>query len=118
MSKVTTREILSTVIDANVSDVVTAWAENEIAKLDKRKAYTQSHKGTSKKAVANTALINTIIEAMETGKAYTVSDIIKEIDCAKDLSTQKVSALLNSAASDAGMVTRTVEKRKAYFTKA
>jgi DNA-binding transcriptional regulator GbsR (MarR family) len=53
---------------------------------------------------------------MESGKLYTITDLIKSIpDCA-DLTNQRVSAIVRQL-KDEGSVERVEEKRKAYFKK-
>lgn len=55
-----------------------------------------------------------IVDGMELGKKYTITDLTKEISAIADLSNQRVSALVRQLIED-GLVIRTEEKRKAYF---
>ena len=57
-----------------------------------------------------------ILEFMEIGKKYTITDLMKEVVELADLSNQRVSALVRQL-KDEGLVERTEEKRKAYFSK-
>ena len=57
-----------------------------------------------------------ILDFMEVGKKYTISELMKEVVEIADLSNQRVSALIRQL-KDAGLVERTEEKRKAYFSK-
>ena len=53
---------------------------------------------------------------MEVGKKYTITDLMKEVVELADLSNQRVSALVRQLKEE-GLVERTEEKRKAYFSK-
>ena len=57
-----------------------------------------------------------ILDFMEVGKKYTISELMKEVVELADLSNQRVSALVRQLKDD-GLVERTEEKRKAYFSK-
>ena len=52
---------------------------------------------------------------MEENRFYTITEIMKEIDECKDLSNQRVSALVRQLKQD-GLVIRKEEKGKAYFS--
>ena len=52
---------------------------------------------------------------MTPNRLYTVTEIQKEIAECAELSNQRVSALLRQMKED-GIVTRTEDKRKAYFS--
>ena len=65
---------------------------------------------------ANEEYKKAILSFMEVGKKYTISELMKEVVEIADLSNQRVSALVRQL-KDAGLVERTEEKRKAYFSK-
>ena len=65
--------------------------------------------------VANEGLKSAIAEGMEVNRLYTVTEIIKSVPACSELTTSKVSALLRQMV-DAGIVKRTEDKRKAYFS--
>ena len=65
---------------------------------------------------ANMAYKGAILAFMEDGKKYTISELMKEVVELADLSNQRVSALVRQLKDD-GLVERTEEKRKAYFSK-
>ena len=56
-----------------------------------------------------------IANGMESGKAYTITDLIKSIPEISDLTNQRVSALVRQLKDD-GLVIRKEEKGKAYFS--
>ena len=65
---------------------------------------------------ANEEYKKVILSFMEVGKKYTISELMKEVVELADLSNQRVSALVRQL-KDSGLVERTEEKRKAYFSK-
>ena len=65
---------------------------------------------------ANEGYKEAILSFMEVGKKYTISELMKSVVEIADLSNQRVSALVRQL-KDSGLVERTEEKRKAYFSK-
>lgn len=65
--------------------------------------------------VANASLKEAILNGMEVGKAYTVTDLMKSIGALSELSNQRVSALVRQLV-EANLVHREEIKRKAYFS--
>ena len=65
---------------------------------------------------ANEGYKTAILEFMEVGKKYTITDLMKEVVELADLSNQRVSALVRQLKEEE-LVERTEEKRKAYFSK-
>ncbi|MBQ0017113.1 MAG: hypothetical protein KBT30_00595 [Clostridiales bacterium] len=111
-NKITKKEMFlklkGMVTDTDLIDFI----DHEIELLEKKNG---AKKKPSKNQVENANIKDTILNAMETDKAYSVSDIMVLIDT--DLSNQRISALLTQLVND-NMVNRSVIKRKAYFTKA
>ena len=64
---------------------------------------------------ANEAIKSAIVEAMEPNHLFTVTEIQKSVAECAELSNQRVSALLRQLKDD-GVVVRTEDKRKAYFS--
>ena len=64
--------------------------------------------------VANDGIKTDILDGMEEGTLYTITDLIKTIPALADLTNQRVSALVRQLIAD-GKVERIEEKRKAYF---
>lgn len=92
------------------------FINGRIAQLDKKSASASGKETATQKA--NTELKVKILGAMESGKAYTITDLIKSFDFLADLSNQKVSAVVRQMVENDNSVVRTEDKRKAYFTKA
>jgi len=84
------------------------------AQLEKKSKSTGERKPT-KTQIANEGFKACIVEHMEPGRLYTVTELSKEIPFGEELSTQRVSALVRQL-KEAGAVVRTEEKRKAYFS--
>ena len=101
-------------IIAKVEGVLTA---EEIAFLVERKELHAKKNGSRKPTAAQTAnegIKENILAFMESGKAYTVTEIQKGVGLE---SNQKASALIRQL-KEGGLVTRSEVKGKAYFTKA
>ena len=52
--------------------------------------------------------------AVNPDRLYTITEMLKEFDCCKPYTNQKISALLKQLIAD-GKVEKIVEKRKSYF---
>ena len=87
---------------------------NHELELLERKNAKATDKAPSEKQKQNSALKAQILDFMESGKMYTVTEIQKALNIE---SNQRASALIRQL-KDECLVIRTVEKGKAYFTKA
>ena len=90
-----------------------AFVEHELELLAKKNS---AEKKPTAVQVANEGIKTDILEAMESGKKYTITDLMKSVEACADLSNQRVSALVRQLVTE-GSVERTEEKRKAYFSK-
>ena len=86
--------------------------ENELTLLAKKNS---AEKKPTAQQVANDGIKTAIAEGMSPNRLYTVTEIQKEIGACAEMSNQRVSALLRQMKDD-GIVTRTEDKRKAYFS--
>lgn len=86
-----------------------AFLNHEIELLAKKNS---AKKAPTKNQVQNADYKATIVNAMETGKLYSVSDVMALADIA---SNQRATAILTQLVND-GEIVRTVEKRKPYFS--
>ena len=115
-TKKTQRELFNEIIKGyGLSAEHKEFLEGRIAQLDK-KASSSSGKQTATQK-ANAELKDKILAEMESGKAYTISDMLKSLECCAELSNQKVSAVMKQLV-EGNLVVRTEDKRKAFFTKA
>lgn len=87
--------------------------DNELALLAKKNS---AEKKPTAQQTANEGIKLAILNGMENGTAYTITDIIKSVPECADLTNQRVSALMRQLV-EAGAVVRTEDKRKAYFSK-
>lgn len=94
-------------------DAVIAFIDHEVELLEKKNA--ADRKPTAQQ-VANKSTQDAIFEGMESGKLYTITDLIKVIPECADLTNQRVSALVRQMIGE-GKVERIEDKRKAYFKK-
>ena len=89
-----------------------AFVEHELELLAKKNA---SDRKPTAQQTANEAIKSAILEGMTSGRFYTVTEIQKEIPECAELSNQKVSALIRQL-KDAGLVVKTEDKRKSYYS--
>lgn len=90
-----------------------AFIDHELELLAKKNS---AEKKPTAVQVANEGIKAEILEGMEIGKKYTITDLMKSVPACAELSNQRVSALVRQLVTD-GSVERTEEKRKAYFSK-
>lgn len=88
------------------------FIEHELELLAKKNS---TDKKPTKAQEENIEIKNAIVEGMEDGRFYTITEMMKEIDACKELSNQRVSALVRQLKQD-GVVVRKEEKGKAYFS--
>ena len=90
------------------------FIDHEIELLDKKNS---ADKKPTAQQVVNKSTQAAILAAMEDGKLYTITDLIKTVPECADMTNQRVSALVRQMKDD-GAVIRIEDKRKAYFKKA
>ena len=93
---------------------VKAKFESMLVALDKKSAKSGERKPT-KTQIANEGFKEAIVNGMERDRLYTITELVKEIPFGEELSNQRVSALVRQL-KEVGLVKRTEEKRKAYFS--
>lgn len=96
----------------NLTDEENAFIDHELELLAKKNS---AEKKPTAQQTANKAICDAIVNGMEDGKLYTITDLIKTIPECADLTNQRVSALVRSMIDV--KVERVEEKRKAYFRK-
>ena len=87
------------------------FVQNELDLLAKKNA---SKKPTATQ-VANEKIKTAILNGLDKGAKYTITDIMKLVPECAELSNQKVSAIVKQMV-EGGTLTRIEDKRKAYFT--
>lgn len=115
MTKMTQKVALNYVVEnCELPEDVKAKIESMIVALEKKSAHKGERKPT-KTQIANEGFKEIIVDNMESGRLYTITELTKEMPFGEELSTQRVSALVRQL-KESGKVVRTEEKRKAYFS--
>ena len=100
--------------DGITAEDMMTFIEHEIELLSRKNS---SEKKPTATQIANETLKVDILNQMEDGKLYTISDMIKELSCCVELSTSKVSSIVNKMVREDGTVEKLEEKRRSYFRK-
>lgn len=113
MTKIEMFKALKEIADVKANADYTAFIDNEIALLEKRKA--NKSNSLTKNQKANLGIMATITATLGTlGKPVTVTELVKAIGD-DTLTNQKVSALLKKLVDD-NKVVKEYEKKIARFT--
>ena len=114
--KMTKREMFAALMEKyDMNEEEKAFLTHEIELLTKKAG--KDRKPTANQ-LANQALKAEMLELMEDNRVYTCTELSKELqkNHTEDISVNKTSALLTQLITD-GLVIKTVEKRKSYFSK-
>ena len=114
MKKITKKEkfeMLKAIPAVQENGMLIEFINHEIELLAK-KATGGEKKMTATQKV-NEGVKTTILESMEPGKLYSITDMIKQFDCCMDMSNQRVNALVRQMMPE--KVERVEVKRRAYF---
>ena len=103
-------EMLKKIPAVAENSVLMEFIDKELEILAKKNS---SEKKPTAQQTANEGIKSAILNGMEIGKLYTITDLIKSIPECADLTNQRVSALVRQLIPDS--VERVEEKRKAYF---
>lgn len=114
--KMTKKEMFTQILaNYNLTEDEIAFINREIELLDKKNG---AIKKPTAKQTANEGIKGAILDAMENGERYRIADLLKVVaDLPEDMTPQRMSALVRQLILE-GAVTRTEEKRVAYFSKA
>lgn len=93
-------------------DSIMAFIDHELELLDRKNSAIR--KPTAKQA-ANESVKALILDHMEVGKRYTITDMLKEFPFEEEFTNQRVSALVRQLLLE-NKVIREEEKGKAYFS--
>lgn len=112
-TKITKRMVLEHLMKDYANDtMVVDYAKHEIELLDKK----ASNKTPTKTQIENENLKNVIVEVLRNAtNPMTITEITNANDSLKDLSNQKISALLTQLVSTKTVI-RVVDKKKVYFS--
>ena len=113
--KITKRErfeSLLTIPAVQADQGLVDFINHELELLTKKNS---SEKKPTAQQVANETIKQAIVDGMERDHFYTITDIQKNVPACADLSNQKISALVRQLKDD-GVVVKTEDKRKSYFS--
>lgn len=107
---------LLNIAEVKADPELVAFIEHEKELLARKNASTGERKPT-KNQIANEGIKSEILDLMQSGTSYLISDMMKMFPTLADYPSQKIVALVRQLVQS-GAVTREVIKGKAYFTKA
>ena len=111
--KLTKRDYFNTLLtldEVKSNDSLVDFINHELELLAKKNS---SEKKPTAVQTANEGIKTAILNGMEVGKMYTITDLIKEIPEISDLTNQKVSALVRQLMPE--YIEKIEDKRKSYF---
>lgn len=114
MKKLTKKEkfeMLKAIPAVQENGMLIEFINHEIELLVKKGAGGEKKMTATQKV--NEGVKTTILESMEPGKLYSITDMIKQFDCCMDMSNQRVNALVRQMMPE--KVERVEVKRRAYF---
>ena len=92
------------------NSVLVEFIDHELELLAKKNS---AEKKPTAQQTANEGIKSAIVEGMEKGKLYTITDLIKSVPACAELTNQRVSSLVRQLIPD--RIERVEDKRKAYF---
>ena len=114
MKKLTKKEkfeMLKAIPAVQENGMLIEFINHEIELLAKKSAGGEKKMTATQKA--NEGVKTTILESMEPGKLYSITDMIKQFDCCAEMSNQRVNALVRQMMPE--KIERILVKRRAYF---
>ena len=113
-TKMTKRDYFTQIKSHLTDEAEIAFIDHELELLAKKNS---SEKKPTAQQTANEGIKTAILDNMAENTLYTISELMKIVPECENLTNQRVSALVRQLVAD-GLVVRTEDKRKAYFTKA
>ena len=113
--KFTKRMALKTLLtlpEVQSDERLVAYCENELRLLDNKNKVDTKPTATQ---IANETIKTQILEWFPDGEKFTCSGLVRSCPACADLSTPKVSALVNQMVGN-GLLVKTTEKRVSYFS--
>ena len=119
MEKKKTKKEMFNFIKSKMSDYaeVVAFVDHELELLERKNS---AERKPTVNQLDNAKIKKIIVDGRESGKGYTVTEIIKTILAGtewSELTCSRCTAIVTQLA-EAGTLVRNVEKRKAYYSKA
>ena len=104
-------EMLKTISAVAENAMLMEFIDHELEILARKNS--PANKKLTANQLVNEGVKETIIQTMEPGKLYSITDMIKTIPCCNDMSNQRVNALVRQMVPE--KIERVVVKRRAYF---
>lgn len=107
-------EMLAKIAEVKANPILTEFIEHELELLAKKNASGNGKLTATQKE--NEVIKEEIVKSLEVNpdRLYTITEMLKEFECCKPYTNQKISALLKQLIAD-GKVEKVEEKRKSYF---
>ena len=112
LTKMDKFEMLANLPAVQSDPVLSEFVAHEMELLTKKNS---GEKKPTAQQMANKGIQSAILAAMEVGKNYTITDLIKSVPECADLTNQRVSAIVRQLVPE--HIERIEDKRKAYFRK-
>jgi hypothetical protein len=113
MKKITKREKFEMLLESvKENEMLVEFIEHEIELLARKNG---SEKKPTAQQIANAEIQKAILESMEVGKRYTITELIKTVPACAELTNQRVSALVRQLMPT--YIERVEEKKQAFFVK-
>ena len=115
MKKITKREkfeMLLAMESVKSNEMLVEFIEHEIELLARKNG---SEKKPTAQQTANAEIQKAILESMEVGERYTITELIKTVPACAELTNQRVSALVRQLMPT--YIERVEDKKRAYFVK-
>ena len=103
--------MLKELAEVKANPVLVEFIDHELELLAKKNS---AEKKLTAQQTANEGIKSSIVEGMESGKLYTITDLTKEISACAELTNQRVSALVRQLVNE-NLVERIEDKKKTYF---
>ena len=107
---------LLTIKEVAENEKLVAFIEHELELLAKKNSTASGDKKLTATQKANEELKVGILESMTPNRLYTITEMIKEFPCCKELTNQKVSAIVRQMLKEE-TVRKVEDKKKALFEK-
>ena len=122
--KITYAQALNTVL-SNENIVLASDVREKLEALLASVSKKSGEKKDTAQQVENAEMVERIYQEMAAGRTYSIAELLKELPVVADfnakhetdMSTQRMANLLKTLV-DGGMVIKTTEKRRVYYTKA
>lgn len=113
MTKITYVSALASVIPTVEDNEIRAKLESLKSSLERKSVSSGNRKPTATQ-IANEGHKQTILNSMERGRLYTITEMTKEFNFSAEVSVNKCSAIIKQMVQS-NLIERVEDKRKAYF---